>query len=108
MHFYSIPSIELTSASVGLRRSGRVSGGGRAGFRRLLLLRRIATAALVSVDREQRKERPEETSHRTVWSWSQSFSKREKTSERRRRTSEIPGSEKMPLNGGASGLASFG
>ena len=82
MHFYSIPSIELTSASVGLRRSGRVSGGrggfggGGGGGRR------IATAALVSVDREQRKERPEETSHRTVWSWSQPFSKREKTSER--------------------------
>ena len=81
MHFYSIPSIELTSASVGLRRSGRVSGGrggfggGGGGGRR------IATAALVSVDREQRKERPEETSHRTVWSWSQPFSKPEKTSE---------------------------
>ena len=60
------------SASVGLRRSSRVRGG-RGRLSLLLLLRRIsATAALVSVDREQRKERPEETSHRTVWSWSQS------------------------------------
>ena len=75
MHFYSIPSIELTSASVGLGRSGRFSFGGGGGGGR-----RTATAALVSVDREQRKERPEITSHRTEWSWSQSVSKPEKTS----------------------------
>ena len=75
----------LTSASVGLRRSSRAIGGGGAAFSRrllLLLLRRIsATATLVRVDREQRKERPEETSHRTVWNWSLSlsYSNREKT-----------------------------
>ena len=80
-----IPCPVLTSAAIGLRRSSRVSGWRGGAPRRLLfrLLRRgISTAALVSVDREQRKERPEETSHRNVPSWNQPVSASERVPER--------------------------
>ena len=78
------PCPVLTSAAIGLRRSSRVSGRGGAPRRLLfrLLRRGISTAALVSVDREQRKERPEETSHRNVPSWNQPVSAFERVHER--------------------------